>query len=566
MNLSETKELIKAIRKSAILIAISLFWLLISPMILVALCATREFNMSRINMYGISWIVGCVFVALCFVAGCLYSFLKLKTKTKGFMQLNTEAFTYLSQCREDRKIKLLGGIIIGVIVCLISLFPTVNLFVIKKGSHVFIEVNYCLLFIFVGIGLGIILGSVIRFLIILSIKFQLDAQANEEELRKKSNKKSKKKSRIIIAVSIILSVFVVFCIMRKGSWYIQPYVATIPAVEHQEHKIQYDESTGIYTITNEGEEDFKILQLTDIHLGGSLLSYEKDLKALQAVYNLINYTHPDLVIVTGDFVFPLGIQSFSFDNYKPIMQFASFMRNIGIPWAFTYGNHDTEFVATHTDEELNELFTKFRYDYTGTLLYSPINPDISGRSNQVILVKNADAHINNALYLIDSNSYKSKKINDYDYIHDDQVEWYEQSVKQLSEKENKTIPSLIFTHIPLQEYKTAYDMYKNGDDRVKYYFGEVGEKNEVICCSEYPSKLFNTALKLGSTKGIFSGHDHYNNISMEYEGIRLTYGMSIDYLAMPGIDKKTDQRGGTLITLHSDSSFDIQQIKLTEIE
>lgn len=87
-----------------------------------------------------------------------------------------------------------------------------------------------------------------------------------------------------------------------------------------------------------------------------------------------------------------------------------------------------------------------------------------------------------------------------------------------------------------------------------------------VCCSNYPSKLFDTAKELGSTTAMFCGHDHYNNMSLEYQGIRLTYGMSIDYLAMPGIDKDTKQRGGTLITLHKDSSYDIKQIRLTDIQ
>lgn len=42
--------------------------------------------------------------------------------------------------------------------------------------------------------------------------------------------------------------------------------------------------------------------------------------------------------------------------------------------------------------------------------------------------------------------------------------------------------------------------------------------------------------------------------------------MSIDYLAMPGIEKETRQRGGTLITLHQDTSFEIEQIRLIDIE
>ena len=64
---------------------------------------------------------------------------------------------------------------------------------------------------------------------------------------------------------------------------------------------------------------------------------------------------------------------------------------------------------------------------------------------------------------------------------------------------------------------------------------------------------------------MFCGHDHYNNISLGYKGIRLTYGMSIDYLAMPGIDKETEQRGAELITLKSNSEFNVEQIKLTDI-
>ena len=51
-------------------------------------------------------------------------------------------------------------------------------------------------------------------------------------------------------------------------------------------------------------------------------------------------------------------------------------------------------------------------------------------------------------------------------------------------------------------------------------------------------------------------------MSLEYKGMRLTYGMSIDYLAMPGIARDTNQRGATLITVHDDGTEDIEQIPL----
>lgn len=127
------------------------------------------------------------------------------------------------------------------------------------------------------------------------------------------------------------------------------------------------------------------------------------------------------------------------------------------------------------------------------------------------------------------------------------------------------LDSMLFFHIPLQEYKTAYDLYMNGSENVKYHFGIVGEDNEAICASSIHSSLFDTAVELGSAKGMFCGHDHCNNISLTYDGIRLTYGMSIDYLAMPGIANRHLQRGGTLSTIHPDASFDVGQVPLWQV-
>lgn len=360
-------------------------------------------------------------------------------------------------------------------------------------------------------------------------------------------------------------VFLSYNIMQMDSWLIQPYISTISAVEYADDKISYNDETGGYVITTE-KQDFKILQLTDIHLGGSSASAIKDYKALSAVYALINHAKPDLVIVTGDLVFPMGVMSLSLNNFTPIMQFSSFMRNIGIPWAFLYGNHDTESIAKSSADEVNELLKSVSYKSSKNLLYPYIQPDITGRNNQIIEIRNGDGKLNQALFLLDSNAYTGEGINDYDYIHDDEVEWYEKNIEALNNREGETISSLVFFHMPLQEYRDAYELYEKGSDEVKYFFGENGETMiNKVCCSEHPSKLFDTAIRLGSTKAMFCGHDHYNNLSVEYKGIRLTYGLSIDYLAMPGIENDTIQRGGTLITLHSDSQYDIEQIRLMDI-
>lgn len=363
---------------------------------------------------------------------------------------------------------------------------------------------------------------------------------------------------ILLMVSICaLSLYM---IMTADYWYLQPYINSIPSVKKYENNITENED-GSYTIQM-SQDTFKILQLTDIHLGGSLYTIGEDKNALHAVYDLIEYTRPDLVVITGDFVFSIGLFSLSFNNYAPIEQFCSFMRHIGIPWTFVYGNHDTETVSTASFKKIDHLFQKFAQTNDHTLLYSQKRPHITGRYNQYIMIKNKDDTINQILFLLDSNQYIGH-MTDYDYIHDDQLKWYEQTL--LSFDSGNIPDSMIFFHMPIEEYQTAYKLYKQKSKEVKYYFGTIGEKKEAISTSKYESQLFETAKRLGSTKAMFAGHDHYNHISLEYEGIRLTFGRSIDYLAMPGIQQHSSQRGGTLITLNSDHSFEIDSIPLDAI-
>lgn len=373
-------------------------------------------------------------------------------------------------------------------------------------------------------------------------------------------------ARKVVCYTLIFAVFLTFNFMKLDTYMLQPYINTVSPVEHAQSTVSYNEDTGVYTLTTDSD-NFKVLQLTDIHIGGGVFSVSKDTKALKACYSLISETKPDFVVVTGDLVFPMGIMSLSFNNNAPIMQFANFMRNVGIPWAFTYGNHDTESLATLGRTEIDDLMKSLSYKTSANFLYPYVQPDIYGRSNQMIEIRHSDGELMQALFLIDSNDYiEGGKINEYDYIHDDQVEWYKRTVNSITQKEGRTVPSMIFTHIPLQEYKVANNLYESGSDEVEYFYGILGEEMiDKICCSKYPSKLFETAVELGSTQAIFCGHDHYNNQSVEYKGIRLTYGYSIDYLAMPGIENDIEQRGATLITIDKNGGYEITPYRLMDL-
>ena len=322
-------------------------------------------------------------------------------------------------------------------------------------------------------------------------------------------------------------------------------------------KIKYNKNNGTYTIYP-NKKSFKILQLTDIHLGGSIISKEDDKLALKTVTELINYAKPDFIIITGDLAISTTFLTKLNINKKIITKFANLLKEFNIPWAYTYGNHDTDFYSKKDIQKLDYLYKSLSYINGGMLLYPYTKPLITGRCNQIIEIRNNDESLNKVLYLIDSNSYLNRKLWEYDYIHDDQVAWYESTLKEY-QKENSQIESMIFTHIPLREYLTALELYENQNNDVEYFFGENNEHIfGRVCCSNHPSNLFDTCKKLGSTKWIFCGHDHYNNMSLEYQGIRLTYGMSIDYHTMPNIRKHIDQRGATLITI--ENNVDIKQI------
>ena len=353
--------------------------------------------------------------------------------------------------------------------------------------------------------------------------------------------------------------------MRVERYSLMPYVRSLSPLQRRVYPISCDASSGVYRLIASGE--FRILHLTDIHLGGSLFTSGKDLMALKACAAEIRATSPDLVIVTGDLALPQGVSSLSFDNVAPIRQFAAFMEKLGVPWAFTYGNHDSEPLAVLGGGEVNELFLELAARSPEILLYSAFRPCRSGRNNALIEVANADGSLRTALFLLDSGDYAEEDPSSYDYIRDDQVEWYRREVLRLSDREGSTVPSLLFLHIPLTEYRRAWDLYRRGSAEVSYFFGTNGEYPKGrVNCSDHPSSLFQEVVALGSTKGIFCGHDHYNNFSVEYRGVRLTYGMSIDYLTYPGIARREGQRGGELITLREDGSWEVKQVPLSSIE
>lgn len=368
----------------------------------------------------------------------------------------------------------------------------------------------------------------------------------------------------IISISGILSLIGII-----GSNSNLQYAKNVEPVDSRELKLDKD-GLGYWTFTNEKDSNFKILQLTDIHIGNGFMCIGKDNKALQAVNKLVQNTKPDLIIVTGDMVYPVPIQSGSANNLRATKLFATLMDGFEVPWAITFGNHDEEWYSLFNIEDVAKVYEESEY-----CIFQKGPDEIYGTSNYFINIKNYDDSLNTSLALIDSNSYvPGLKINVYDNIHDDQVEWYENELYKITDYYglDTLMPSLAFFHIPVNEYNDAWLKYKDdkNTDEVEWHYGKAGEAGEKVFAPQTRGKIFDKMVELGSTKGIFCGHDHLNDFSVTYNGIRLTYGKSIDYLAyygiVPGFASSTWQRGGTVIEIDEEGEFTVEPVKLTDID
>lgn len=342
---------------------------------------------------------------------------------------------------------------------------------------------------------------------------------------------------------------------------------------------QKDENGGWVFTT---DRDFKVIQLTDVHLGGGFASADSDEKTMNAVAAMITREKPDLVIVTGDIGYPVFFQAGTLNNKSSAKEFITLMEKLGVYWTVTFGNHDTESYSYYNRKEISRFYTDEALKYC---LYQEGPVDVDGYGNHIIKVKNTNGIITQAFIMIDSHSYIKTDfwglMGQYDNIHDNQVEWYKaqiekmnkenlQAIEKMPEAERKAltdtygvVKSLAFFHIPLVELKDAWTEFADGGFKdskdFKYIDGIVGETGRRVFCGMGEDGLFEAMLETGSTKAIFSGHDHYNNLTASYKGIIFSCGYSVDYLAYIGIRNEGSQRGCTLITCKPDSTFDIEK-------
>ena len=385
----------------------------------------------------------------------------------------------------------------------------------------------------------------------------------------------KKKTKTVISLLIIIPVIISLSVgVHIAGIYKNLEGKPSQLVWNENDKYNIDKDA--YILTVDEKSDFKILNLTDLQLSEGM-SQKRINRTYELVRQLIQETNPSIVTFTGD-------NTWLKNSKKAVKRFVKEIDEIciefDVPWAPILGNHDTESDVDGNwifDEYLQAQNIIFNYkenvNRSKDLAKGPIN--ISGIGNYVINVKSAiddeifqsmimmDTHSLGSYSTIDSVNIGSEKINltglneseklklngwitkdgylfapsedvnnneytvvgtGYDYIKKNQIHWYEYMVKGLTEYNGTPVESTLFIHIPLPEYNMAAKIYEPiNDGFTKDGNGNFGMLREPICSPYYNSGMFEKIVELNSTKNVICGHEHKNNFSVLYRGVRLTY-------------------------------------------
>lgn len=271
---------------------------------------------------------------------------------------------------------------------------------------------------------------------------------------------------------------------------------------------------------------FRIMLFGDLHENSDVTSPEgkakfEDMQLLMKT--AVARLKPDLAVFMGDV--------FSDTETAPetLNRIVKPLTDAGIPFAAVMGNHEH-------DKDINPIAQAY-FDHPNCLCRND-DPNITGNMNFNLTIKSSTSDKNAFnLWFIDSNNCcMESSVSIYDWVHKDQIEWYEKKAEELkAENSGEPVPAVFFQHIPVTEIYEAlreakptelYQSVKGHAKRAnKRYVGNEkvidGYVGEDPCAPQYNDGQFESWKKTGDITGAFFGHDHMNDFTCVVDGITM---------------------------------------------
>lgn len=308
---------------------------------------------------------------------------------------------------------------------------------------------------------------------------------------------------------------------------------------------------------------FRILHMTDMHLADPEMDDEEDRsipqKKLEETLNVLRQclekTNPDLLVITGDIVNGYW-DELTYDYVEKIIRrVIEPIEEKNVPLAVVFGNHDSE-LGFHREIQMCHYlkYRNCRACLNAEEMYG------CGTYNLTIKSSKSDKDAFN-IWLFDSNDYPRDEncipLAGYDFVHPDQIAWYEKTAKLLKDNNGgEPLPSILFQHIPVQqEYDVIETSETEPEGEYSGFLGNDGVYRYLKSCikgrlreNPCPPKdghreQFDSWKKTGDIIAAFFGHDHVNDFLVSVEGILLCQTISCGYWSYG------KERGGRLIVL-----------------
>ena len=319
-----------------------------------------------------------------------------------------------------------------------------------------------------------------------------------------------------------------------------------------------------FTIEIPADREIKILQLTDTQIiDSSQMRYPErlapsqieawargnmDKNCLNYITQLIENERPDLIILTGDIVYG------EFDDSGIIWtRMVNFMDSFGIPWAPIFGNHDNEttkgvsWQCEQLERAENCLFKR---------------GSVTGNGNYSIGLVDSNGKIRRIIYMLDSHGCIGAE---GPGLAADQISWFKGVSATVDAAYGEKVPAFACYHIPSLDFQAAFESKYGYNASENFNLdaigedGDFGQKNENIAHFHVSVAA---ELKDANVDAVFVGHDHVNNYSILYDGIRYTYGTKTGTYDA----HNTSIIGGTMIRALESGLFEVSPTYLNKEE